>query len=156
MKPRHFALCLIGLLLIDHYFAQFLAALFIGHYSFPDALQDAYRFFSVQGYLFFTGFRLIPYSVLISALIILNKSNRKNWIEPTFWGGFAGILAFMIWAMSEVFRPLYTNVHMSSTSAVAFIFIPLYSLAAAAAGMLIANGLYGAAKQLRKVYRDLG
>jgi len=86
---------------------------------------------------------------LIVILIAVDNSKKRNWLGPTFMGGFIGILGFMVWATWEVVAPLYTSERMASTSAISFIFIPFYSFGAGLIGILLMNGIDSIAKRFR-------
>ncbi len=132
MKKNHIYFYLFLLLLfalvINENIIQWALAVKIGKYTLSDGFKDAFKYFSFGGYLFFTAFRLIPYVALGIILTVLSKTKFSNYIFPVFIGGLIGILAIFVWGSWMSLRPFYTDEHVSSTTALAFIFIPLYSV----------------------------
>jgi hypothetical protein len=80
---------------------------------------------------------LIPFVVLSAACFV-----AARWLSPARLrcvaaGGLLGILGLMIPAHVAVWYPLYGPGRMTSTSAIAFLFIPFYCIATLGAGLLI-------------------
>ena len=136
--------------LINENAVQWALAVNVGGYSLAAGCHNAFTYFSLLGYLFFTAFRLVPYLVLGGVLVALSKTRFKDYIPAVFAGGLAGILAMIIWGSWVTLRPLYTGAHVSSTTAIAFLFIPIYAIPAGAIGALLFAALY---TPLRNLFR---
>jgi len=121
---------------------QWALAVIVGGYSLAGGFHDAFKYFSVFGYLFFTAFRLVPYVCLWKILIFLSKTNFRDYIPFVFAGGLIGIVVIIIRGLWDVQRPLYTGGHVSSTTAVAFLFIPIYAIPAGGIGALLFAAIY--------------
>ena len=129
-------------LLINENMVQWALALIVGQYGIAEGYKDVFEYFTVPGYLFFTGFRLVPYLGLGIILDALSKTRLKDYVLPVFIGGLVGILAMILWGSWMAMRPYYTDAHVSSTTAIAFIFIPMYALATGAIGVLASAVIY--------------
>ena len=127
---------LISFVFINENFVQWLLAIFFGHYSIVGGFNDAYKYITLEGYAFFGMFRLIPYALLGFLVMFLVK--REKTISPYIaWSGLVGILSLSVWGYWDAQQALYTNAPVSSTTAIAFIFIPLYSIISGALGCII-------------------
>ena len=114
-----------SLLLISVNMVQWPLAVFVGGYGLWDGFKDAFEYFSVGGYLFATGFRLIPYGLLGLAVRFSNGAS----LAKAFMAWFAlltiaGTHAWGYWVAQHAY---YTDAHVSSTTAISFIFIPFYA-----------------------------
>ena len=121
---------------------QWALAVKVGGHSIAAGFADAFKYFSIIGYLFLTAFRLVPYVGLGIILIVLSKTKLKDYVLPVFIGGFVGILAMILWGSWMAQRPFYTGEHVSSTTAIAFLFIPFYACATGGIGALALAVLY--------------
>ena len=121
---------------------QWALAVRIGGHTVAGGFRDAFEYFTILGYLFFTAFRLVPYVGLGIILVVLSKTKLKDYVLPVFVGGLVGILAMILWGAWMVQRPYYTDEHVSSTMAIAFLFIPVYAVPAGAIGAILFGGLY--------------
>jgi len=130
-KPYGYLIALLlPALMITENVIQWALAVIVGGHSLAGGFHDAFKYFSVFGYLFFTAFRLVPYVCLWKILIFLSKTNFRDYIPFVFAGGLIGIVVIIIRGLWDVQRPLYTGGHVSSTTAVAFLFIPIYAIPA--------------------------
>jgi len=115
---------IIGLILPTLIF--FLMEITLGSISPGQAIGDIVSRQSADGdslYLV-VAFGLIPFGALAIILSALSfKLSRSRFVLFALWG-LGGILAFMIPAHISVWAPFYTDEHLSSTGAIAFIFIP--------------------------------
>lgn len=118
---------LLAALLINENLVQWALAVTVGHYSIAAGRADAFKYFTIGGYLFFTAFRLVPYVGLGGILIVLSRTRLKDYVLPVFIGGLIGILAMILWGSWTAQHPYYTGEHVSSTTAIAFLFIPIYA-----------------------------
>jgi len=107
-----------------------------------DAIAEVYKYFSWSGFGLLTKFRLVPYIALIIVLIIISRTKKRHLLIPTFVGGLLGILAFMLPNMWLVLSPLYTTEHVSSTSPIAFLFIPIYCVPTMILGVILGNFVF--------------
>jgi hypothetical protein len=93
--------------------------------------------FSPASYLLFFALRLIPFAV-VAIILWKTKDARLHW--PIFAGGTISILALILWATWATERPLFTGGRYASTSALAYVFIPIFAVPAAITGVLSAIG----------------
>lgn len=128
-------------LVVNENFVQWCLAVQVG-YTVAAGFEDAYEYFTLRGYLFFTAFRLVPYLGLGIILLALSKTSLKDYCLPVFAGGLVGILALIIWGSWMALRPLYTAEHVSSTTGIAFIFIPIYAVPTGIIGAALLAALY--------------
>jgi glutathione synthase/RimK-type ligase-like ATP-grasp enzyme len=128
------AVLLLVALLIDENVVNWALAVKVGGYSTAAGFTEAFKDYSVFGYLFFTAFRLIPYMGLAIILVVLSKTKYKDFVLPVFIGGLIGILAMYLWGAWTTLRPLYTDERASSTQAIAFLILPFYSSFSGALG----------------------
>lgn len=77
-------------------------------------------------------------------------SKRKDYTLPVFFGGLFGIIAFMIWGFWMAQRAYYTDDHVSSTTAISFLFIPIYALPAGLVGGLFLATIYTPFRMIAK------
>lgn len=138
----YLAVLLLAALVINENVVQWALAIKVGGHSVTGGFEDAFEYFSVFGYLFLTAFRLVPYVGLGIILIILSKTKFRDYIPPVFIGGLVGILAMIIWGSWMAQRPYYTDEHVSSTTAITFLFIPMYAVATGAIGAIVFASLY--------------
>ncbi len=152
LKPsmkKYWIAILLAALLINENTVQWALAMVVGKLGIVAGFKDAFEYFGIGGYLFFTGVRFIPYLILGATLSSL-ASRRPRWIPPLFYGGMAGILAMIIWGSWVSLRPYYTDEHVSSTTALAFLFIPIYAVFSGSACALAALVLRTVATFLTK------
>jgi len=124
------------LLIVNENVVQWALAVIVGNYSMINGFKDAFEYFSIEGYLFFTAFRLIPY--LILGLVVKSFIKKKRKIGLGIgWGGLVGIVFMIIWGSWFAQLPYYTDEHVSSTTAIAFIFIPIYAIVTGLIGGVI-------------------
>ena len=73
----------------------------------------------------------------------LPQSHRyRDYVPPVFAGGLLGILAMIVWGSWMALRPFYTDEHVSSTTAIAFVIIPIYAVGTGAVGAALSASLY--------------
>ncbi len=121
--------------IVNENFVQWALAVHVGNYGIVQGFKDAYEYFTLEGYAFFTAFRLVPYGFLGLTVWISVKKEYPT-TPGIAWGGLAGIV-FLIVSMSwEVQYDYYTDAHVSSTNALAFLVIPVFALVTGFAGSL--------------------
>ncbi|NQX87792.1 MAG: hypothetical protein HRT77_03920 [Halioglobus sp.] len=118
---------ILAALFINENIIQWILAVVVGHYSVKDAYIDAFEHFSIGGYAFLTAFRSIPYFILWFAVKSYVKKESSMTVGIA-WGGLIGILFMIVWGSWTAQHAYYTNEHVSSTTAIAFLFIPIYSI----------------------------
>jgi len=142
-KPYGYLIALLlPALIINAYVVQWALAVIVGGYSLAGGFHDVFKYFNVFGYLLITAANLVPYGCLWKLIIVLSKTRFRDYNPAVFAGGLIGILAFIIWGLWDVQRPLYTGEHVSSTTAVAFLFIPIYAVPAGGIGALLFAAIY--------------
>lgn len=142
LKYWYLAALLLGALIFNETLVQWGLAVRVGGYTIAAGFEDAFEHFTLFGYLFLTAFRLVPYVALGIILVILSNTKLKDYVLPVFIGGFIGILAMILWGSWMAQRPYYTDEHVSSTTAIAFLFIPMYALPTGACGAMLLAILY--------------
>jgi hypothetical protein len=145
---KHWYLCVIALI-VNENLVQWALAIFVGHLSVIDGFRDAFKYFTLLGYLFFTVFRLIPYLGLAVVLNAIERSRLKDFTFPVQLGGIIGILSIILWGSWTAMRPLYTGQHVSSTTAIAFVFIPIYACFSGMVGAVAFAVIYTPMRILR-------
>ena len=116
-----------------------IVAMVVGKLTVIDSISEVFKYFSWSGYSLTLKFRLVPYIALSIILLIVGRTKKRHLFNPTFVGGFLGILGFMLPSMWLVLRPLYTTEHVSSTSPIAFLIIPVYCVATMILGVIVGN-----------------
>jgi len=142
MKYWYLIVLFLAAIVINENLIQWAIAVKVGGYTLATGFDDAFKFFNLPGYLLSSVFRLLPYAALGIILVTLSKTKRKNYVGPVFIGGLIGILSMILWGLWVSQRPLYTDEHASSTTAIAFLIIPFYAGATGALGASIFAGVY--------------
>ena len=116
----------------------------VGGLSVSQAFHKLFEYFSwrsVFGYLFSTGFRIVPFALLAIITGLLGRKIRRDFLVFTVIGGLIGVFLFYIPATASIWRPLYVGGRVSSTAVIAFLFIPFYAvpymLAGTAGGLAV-------------------
>jgi len=141
-KYWYLVVLLLAGLIVNENIVQWALAVQVGGMSVGAGFKDAFEYFSISGYLFFTAFRLIPYVGLGVVLLILSRTKINDYLFPVFYGGLIGILAFITWGAWMAQRPFYTEDHVSSTTAISFLFIPIYAVPFAVVGGVLFSVIY--------------
>ena len=110
----------------------------VGRTAFSVAVRDiASRQFAEGENLFLLSLiGLIPFVLLSIFALIAARFFSPRRLAAVSLGGLIGILALMIPAHVSVWWPIYAGGHVSSTSAIAFLFIPFYCIGSLAIGLL--------------------
>jgi len=153
LKYWYLVMLLLIALVVNENMVQWALAIQVGGYTIAGGFEDAFEYFSIWDYLFFTAFRLGPYVGLGAILIILSKSKLEDYVLPVFIGGLIGILAMVLWGSWMAQRPYYTDEHTSSTTAISFVFIPIYAVATGVIGAAVFAGIYSPIRYLLKKKR---
>jgi hypothetical protein len=125
---------------------QWVLAIIVGHFNVLDGFNDAFKFFSFNGYMFFTSIRLIPYIFLGGIVLILVKK-QKDISTGIAWGGLFGISAMIIYGSWTALLPFYTGEHVSSTTGLTFLALPFLAIVTGIIGGLIGWGISVAARE---------
>ncbi len=118
---------LLAFLLINENFAQWALAVFVGGYSLSGGFVDAYQFFTLRGYLFFSGFRTIPY-IFLYIVIKLFTRFQSRFTKSIAWSGLIGLVGFILLTYWDLQYGYYADIHVSSTMAIAFLFMPTFAI----------------------------
>lgn len=127
---------------VNENIVQWVLAVIVGHFN----VLDGFKFFSFNGYVFFTSIRLIPYLFLGVIVFILVKKQKDISIGIA-WGGLFGISAMIIYGSWSSLHPLYTGEHVSSTTALTFLVLPFLAIVTGVIGGLIGWGISIAARE---------
>ncbi len=142
LKFWYLIVLLLVALIVNENLVQWALAVQVGGHSVAAGFEDAFEYFTLFGYLFFTAFRFVPYVGLGIILVTLSKTRFKDYGLPVFVGGLIGILAMILWGSWMAQRPYYTDEHVSSTTAIAFLFIPIYAVPTGTIGAVLIAVLY--------------
>ncbi|MBN1807630.1 MAG: hypothetical protein JW909_01080 [Planctomycetes bacterium] len=110
----------------------------VGGYAVSDSICDiASRQFAKGHNLFLIAvLGCIPFALLaVHVALSAARSIRRAWIVMP--AGLLGILSLMVPAHAAIWGPLYGPGHASSTSAIAFLFIPFYCIPTMYLGLLV-------------------
>ena len=138
----YLAVLLFMALVINENVVQWVLAVTIGEHTVVAGFKDAFKYFSVTGYFFCTIFRLVPYVLLGISTVILLTTKLRDYFLPVFIGGLIGILAMILWGSWMALRPYYTDEHMSSTTGLAFLFIPILAVPTGAISAALSACIY--------------
>jgi len=83
------------------------------------------------------AFGLIPFVALSAVCFVAARWLSPSRLACVAGGGLLGILLLMIPAHAAVWYPHYGGGRMSSTAAIAFLFIPFYCLATLCVGLIV-------------------
>lgn len=117
----------------------FCLEVFVGRISVAAAfVDDAERQFAKGENLFLLAVvGLFPFVLLSIFLLIVARRLPTRRLACVSLGGLTGILGLMIPLHVSVWYPLYGGGHVSSTSAIAFLFIPFYCVVTLILGMIL-------------------
>lgn len=120
---------------VNENLVQWMLAIFVGGMGVADGFEDVFRHFTLEGYLFFSLIRVIPYALL--AIVVLLSIKKDRWsVTGIAWGGLLAIVLTITYLSWVSLEPLYTDAHASSTTALAFLVIPFFAVATGAIGSL--------------------
>jgi hypothetical protein len=142
LKYWYLVVLLLAALVINENVVQWALAVRVGGHTVAAGFEDAFEHFTPFGYLFVTAFRLVPYVGLGIILVVLSKTRLRDYCLPVFAGGLVGILTIILWGSWMAQRPYYTDEHVSSTTAIAFLFTPIYAVPAGAVGAALLAAIY--------------
>jgi hypothetical protein len=137
VKSTFWIIAIVLCFTVSESFVNWMLAVFVGNHEIADGFNRAFQYFSFKGYLFSLAFRAIPFIALFVVVGIL-KSKLIKYINAISWCWLIGIVFFIGFGYWDVQHSLYTNAHTSSTSAIAFIFIPIYAVAVG-----LVSGVFG-------------
>jgi len=147
MKYFWYTLCIVALV-VNENIVQWALAVIVANFSFINGFKDAFEYFSVGGYAFFTLFRLIPYAMLTGAVLIGMKRQSPA-VNGFAWGGLIGIVTMIVWGSWDAQRDYYTGEHVSSTTNIAFLVIPILALFTGCIGALSGYVIQRVIKKLK-------
>ena len=87
--------------LVNENIVQWALAVIVGDYGVVEGFKDAFKYFTIFGYLFLTAFRIIPYVGLGVVLYLLSKTKFNDYNFPIFIGGICGILMMILWLIIQ-------------------------------------------------------
>ena len=124
MNKWFWGVLILSFVLINERTIDWLLAITVGGYGFEASIKRTFLHSSPQGYFFSATFRLIPY-LLLACLAMFQGNYYSVHEKIAFWTALAAITLFHSWGFGGLSYPLYTGEHLSSTAALALIFIPL-------------------------------
>ena len=148
LKYWYLAVILMTALVIDSHLVQWALAVIVGGYSLGAGFEDAFEHFTLVGYLLLTAFRIVPFFGLGIILFALSKGGKKHYVLPVFIGGFLAVFGTTVWGYWETQHAYYTDEHVSSTTALGFLFTSYYACVIGAFGIGISFGLYALYRKL--------
>jgi hypothetical protein len=128
MKSKFWVIAIILCLAINESLMNWMLAVFVGNYNLIEGFERGFKFFSFKGYLLSLSFRIIPF-IALAVVIGLFKSILSKYISVISWCWLISIVFFMAFGYWDVQHSLYTSAHTSSTTPIAFMFIPIYAVA---------------------------
>lgn len=141
-KYWYLVVLIFAALAVNEDIVQWVLAVQVGGHTVGNGFEDAFEFFTIFGYLFFTVFILVPYVGLGIAVVIISKTKLKDYVLPVFIGGLIGILVSIFQDSWMALRPFYTDEHVSSTTAISFLYIPIYAVPAGVLGAVLLAAIY--------------
>lgn len=127
-KSNYWLPILFFALIVNENLIQWALAVSVGEHTIKSGFNNAFEYFTLLGYLFMTLFRLVPYISLALILSYLSRTGFKDYCFPVFIGGLIGILSFIIYGLWTSQHAYYTDEHVSSTTPISFLFIPIYAV----------------------------
>ena len=127
MKKGFILACIASFVLLYEDLNHLFVLLNVGNFELERAVQKAFGRSNLDGALLAGSFRLIPFIPLV-----LCAAYTK--LLASFKGRFALYLSLVVTTVVifggywEITRPLYTDEHASSTSAIGYIFVPIAAL----------------------------
>ena len=111
----------------------------VGKIGFAAAVTDvcSREFAEGENIFLLSVIGLIPYAFLSFFAFALAGRLGPRRLACVSLGGLAGILAYTVPAHASIWRPLYSGGHVSSTSAIAFLFVPFYAIPVLVIGMAL-------------------
>jgi hypothetical protein len=123
-------------LLVNEDLVAWVLAVFVGGYGVGAGFGRAFEYFTLDGYLLTTAARLVPYGLVgIVALVLFRRGSAAA--PGVAWGGLLGVFAIMVWGLWTAQYPLYAGGDVSSTTAIAFLIVPVYAIAGGLVGALL-------------------
>lgn len=114
----------------------------LGHHPPASAFRLAFGDATLVGFLFFAAFRFAPFIAFGLVAYLLDRSRPRIAHQIGFLSALLACAATMVFANWDVFRPLFEHTHFSSTSAIAFLFIPIYAGLIGVVFALLATGTH--------------
>ena len=127
MKSKFWIIAIILCLTVNESLMNWMLAVFVGNYGITEGFERGFRFFSFDGYLLSLSFRAIPF-VALAFLIAIGKNILSKHINTVSWCWLMSIVPFMAFGYWDVQHSSYTAAHTSSTTSIAYIFIPIYAV----------------------------
>jgi hypothetical protein len=112
---------------INEITVDWLLAITIGGYGFEASFEHIFRYSSFFAYFESAPFRLIPYLLLTSLAAFLGGYYSVH-EKVAFWGALMAIALFHFWGYWGLHYPSYNGERLSSTAALALLFIPLHAI----------------------------
>lgn len=140
MRKGFILACIASFILLYEDFNHLLVLLIVGGFEFEQAAQKAFGHSSFTGAILIGSIRLIPFVSLIACAtctkLLDSLKGRLSLCVSLLVA--VGVIFSGYWSITS---PLYTAEHASSTSAIAYIFVPItaymFSFAAGASAYLL-------------------
>jgi hypothetical protein len=137
---KYFGFALAATLLTEPSLTLWVMQMSLGHQAPGSALGLAFGNATLLGFFLFGAFRIAPFGLFALFAFLLDRARVRLRQDIGFLCAVLACAATMIWGNWAVFTPLFAHTHMSSTSAIAFLFIPFYAGVIGAVFALLATG----------------
>lgn len=114
-------------LLINVLTADIVLSIVVDGNGIVDGISEAFDEANFAGAILVSVFRAIPYLILF-LFLVQNKLNKSHAGKFALWFALVGIAALQAYGFWNVQYVLHTDQRVSSTHAISYIFIPLYSI----------------------------
>ena len=138
----YLAIALAATLLTEPNLTLWVMQMVLGHKAPATAFRLAFADATLGGFAFFAAFRIAPFLAFALVAYLLDRSRARVPHELGFLSALLACAATMIFASWDVFRPLFAHTHFSSTSGLAFLFIPFYAGLIGAVFAVLATGTH--------------
>jgi hypothetical protein len=127
MKSIFWLVAIILCLTVNESLVSWVLAVFVGSYNLMDGFDHAFSFFTLEGYLFYLAFRIIPFAVLL-VVSHLYKNRLKGYLSVLGWFWLIGTVFYIAYGYWDAQYSLYTDVKTSSTTAISLMLIPIWAI----------------------------
>lgn len=128
----------------------------LGGATIAGGFTEVLKYTSLAGYAFFGVFRAVPYAALAALLVVVALNRTRPYVWPIFIGGYTATTWFIVTGFWGAQRAYYTGEHVSSTTALAFVFVPIFACIPMVVGALGATVPFAIARFVLRLVRRRG